>query len=266
MNRKTHIPTAHHMRDRYSRLANKLSLLSLSGLLLVSGLSASSTANDSQPTYQPATTQNTLKNASTAGTKNNAYLDDFYAVVAVVTRPDASGGIRVESAARGLWFAPDGRYASTATGVGKFASVSEYCARYARNCGSYTVSNGRYTLRKDNGADPRTLTLSASGGELFDDNLSYNRIEALPPSVLNGRYRRLLSGSNGYIYDFDGDGNFSKSRTNRASNRRVVLEGTYEIENYTIVLRFDDGETDVRSFYFLEDAPFMDGDWYESLD
>ena len=67
----------------------------------------------------------------------------------------------------------------------------------------------------------------------------------------------------GFIYSFDTAGRFAV--TNPKSTTTEARTGTYSIDGYTLILNYSDGETDVRSFYILDNVPFIDGDWYERL-
>lgn len=46
---------------------------------------------------------------------------------------------------------------------------------------------------------------------------------------------------------------------------RQARTGTYQINGYTLTLNFDDGETQSKAFFLLDEVPVIEGDLYEKL-
>ena len=177
------------------------------------------------------------------------------------------GTVRVETAADGLWLKSDGRYADTATGIGTARSFDDFCYEYAKRCGRYQFVNGRYVLRSNrSNREPEVYSysrISQTEDRLIGENITYNSVAPVSNYRLNGNYRALMSRIYGFIYSFDAAGRFAERNPKLTTGG--VRTGTYSINGYTLVLNYSDGETDVRSFYILDNVPFIDGDWYERL-
>ena len=176
------------------------------------------------------------------------------------------GSVRVETGADGLWLKSDGRYADTATGIGTAASFDDFCYEYAKRCGQYQFVNGQYILQRNSTSEPEIYSysrISQTEDRLVRENVTYNSVPPVNNYRLSGNYRALMSRVYGFIYSFDTAGRFAVK--NPKSTTAEVRTGTYTIDGYTLVLNYSDGETDVRSFYILDNVPFIDGDWYERL-
>ena len=178
-----------------------------------------------------------------------------------------AGTVRVESGAEGLWFKSDGRYANTASAIGTAASFDDFCYKYAKRCGQYRVVNGRYVLQPNNAnSEPEIYTyapISQTEGRLVGENVTYKSIPPVNNYRLSGSYRALMSRIYGFVYSFDMAGRFAVKNPKKTTGG--VRTGTYSINGYQIVFNYSDGETDVRSFYILDNVLFFDGDWYERL-
>ena len=176
------------------------------------------------------------------------------------------GSVKIETAADGLWFKSDGRYADTASGIGT-ATFDDFCYEYSKRCGQYQVINGRYVLRSNrSNREPEVYSysrVSQTEDRLVGENITYQSVPPVSNYRLNGSYRALMSRVYGFTYSFDTAGRFAEKNPKLTTGG--VRTGTYSINGYTLVLNYSDGETDVRSFYILNNVPFIDGDWYERL-
>ena len=98
---------------------------------------------------------------------------------------------------------------------------------------------------------------------MVGEHVTYEWVPPVNNYRLSGNYRALMSRIYGFVYSFDTAGRFAVRNPKRTTGN--VRTGTYSINGHQIVFNYSDGETEVRSFYVLDNVVFFDGDWYERL-
>ncbi|MEL6438048.1 MAG: hypothetical protein AAFQ80_02160 [Cyanobacteria bacterium J06621_8] len=221
-------------------------------------------------------------------------LDGFYVTIGSKTGVSVVGQVQLEVGAKGLWIQPDGRYALTESGMtGEFDA---YCERLPKNCGRYIIADGQYATWRKGSTNDAQLQLYKVNRESFTQSgqdllISKTKYRYVPPASnlkLTGDYRLLRAGatnniggqsSSGYvenIYGFSADGRFVKGGSMSmlsnfggssvlTSGNRQMRQGTYEINGYTLTLKFADGETQTKAFFILDGVPAINGDLYEKI-
>ena len=180
------------------------------------------------------------------------------------------GTATLRSGAEGLWFKSDGRYVKTATGVNTVGGFDAFCDESPQSCGRYESSGDRYTLfSTSNPSEVRdTFVYSDIDGSeptMSNENLTYF---FAPPAAstggffFDGNLRSIGNRNSGSIYSFDKSGRFSIENP-RSSE---VETGTYDVKEYTLILNYDNGETERRAFYFAEKRLYINGQWFEFID
>ncbi|MEM8719400.1 MAG: hypothetical protein AAGE84_08830 [Cyanobacteria bacterium P01_G01_bin.39] len=221
-------------------------------------------------------------------------LDGFYVGIGAKAGVSLLAQVTVEVGAKGLWMQPDGRYALTETGISE--DFEAYCGQYPNKCGRYQITNGQYTTwRAASTQDSRlqllkvdTKPLTQSGNDLILGKTRYRYVAPAANLKLNGDYRLIRADSatavggetnSGYAettYGFSPDGRFVKGGsvsmfsdfggssvlTNGDRKARI---GSYQVNDYTLTLTFDDGEIQQKAFFMMDGVPVIEGDLYEKL-
>jgi len=212
-------------------------------------------------------------------------LDGFYATIGGSNSQASFSAHRQVMGVAGLRLDSNGWFALSERGLDK--SIESVCEVPAQTCGRYTADDDSITtwrsmsefeervsfMRKQ-----RWTLIQEPGDSLLIGGERHQQVSQPEASLLKGRYRAARRTGTRYeetVFSFFDDGQFEESSfiaDSGASGAPISLSGapaakvgSFEVDGFTLVLNYLDGERKKHSLFLLGGATVIDGNMYQRL-